>query len=88
MKPPQPCTCHVHQTEDYSRYSRDLKLNRQVRKDCLTRAKKLRGQAETETDRSEKAILEKIAVCAEWSAWLSLQIIREVKAKNPRRIQP
>ena len=78
MKPPPKCTCHVHATEDISKHNRDPKLNRRVRKDCLEQAKNCRRLASlTHTDPKERAYLESVAVCAEWTAWTCLLILRE-----------
>lgn len=82
LKPPVKCTCHIHQTKDIRSYKRDLKLSRRIRRDSLKRAAELRSRLATETDPEERAYLETIIVCVEWSAWLCLLLIRESKAKG------
>ncbi len=84
MKPPIKCTCHVHQAEDYSKHSRNVKLNRDVRHDCLERARRCRERMLSEHNPEERAWLESVAICAEWTAWTCLLIIREAK---PTRLQ-
>ncbi len=83
MKPPQKCPCPVHATEDPSKLSQDPKLNRKVRRDCLERAQRWRSLIPLETDPKEKTYLESIAVCAEWTAWTCLLILREIRKDRP-----
>lgn len=77
MKPPPKCTCHVHATEDTSKHNRDPKLNRRVRRDSLDQARRCRRLIPLQTDPKEIAYLESVAVCAEWTTWTCLLIIRE-----------
>jgi len=79
VKPPTQCTCHVHATEDLSKHSRDLKLNRRVRRDCLDQVRRSRDLLQLETDPKERAFLQQVITCAEWTAWTCLLIIREAR---------
>jgi hypothetical protein len=86
MKTPERCLCHVHTTADYSKYSRDAKLLRRCRLDSLQLAREYHGRAELETDPKERAWLKSVAICAEWSAWIDLLILREIKTVKPMEI--
>jgi hypothetical protein len=79
MKPPEQCTCSVHLMTDYSKYSRNPKLLRRARRDSLDNARRWRAQIETEPDPKQKVFLELSSVCAEWSAWICLNILRDLR---------
>ena len=86
MKSPTHCPCHVHATADYSKYKRDARLLRRCRLDSLQRAREWRERAKLETDPKERAWLESVSICAEWSAWIDLLILREIKTGKPMEI--
>lgn len=85
MKPPKQCACTVHladAADNYAKYSRDPKLNRQVRREALDRARRWRIQAKTNPTQKDQEWLEASAVCAEWSAWVCLTRLREIKRQE------
>ena len=87
MKPPTKCTCHVHASEDFdiSKCNPDPKLNRRVRRDCLAQTLQCRTRILTELNPEKRAWLESVAICAEWTAWTCLLVIRELKTRKANR---
>jgi len=77
MKSPKQCTRPAHQSADYSLYSRDLALARRVRRDSLAQAADCRAKLAQEHDREEEKFLRGTLECAEWTAQVCLEILRE-----------
>ena len=77
MKSPKQCTRPAHQSADYSLYSRDLALARRVRRDSLAQAADCRAKLAQEHDREEEKFLRGVLECAEWTAQVCLEILRE-----------